>query len=182
MQGHHGDAVAGLWIACGRIDPAGANRIAERRQAIAGVVADQYHAAQPQRILEHEHDVGLRHRSDRYQADGALHARIDGVAGTQNVAEHNFRDGCYRRVLEIQIIAVASYCALRPRIRNFGYFGPFEHRGAAPLAGVGLCRTHGLGLSGQNVQGAHFVENVDIGWRRRSNRCRIARCQKTSRA
>ena len=63
----------------GAVDAAGAGFVG-RQQAISAAIAHQRHAGHPQRVFEHIERVGLRHRANRGQRHGSLHARIDGVA------------------------------------------------------------------------------------------------------
>ena len=119
VQRHHGDALAGLR---GRrpVDAAGADRLGGRH---AGDMPPRSRTSatlrHPQRVFEHVEQVGLRHRATRGQRHRALHARIDGVADAENVAEDDLGDRRDRRVLEIQIdsrrrsagAAAAARCA-----------------------------------------------------------------------
>ena len=163
LQRHDGDAVAGFGAGGRRIDPACADRVAERRQTIAGGVANKHDSAEPQGIFEHEDNVRLGNRPDGYQADGALHPRIDRVACLQDVAQHHLGDGGDRRVFEIEFKAVAGCDRLRPRLGDVGHLGAFEHHRAAALAGIGLGGIHLLRITRQGVERADLVEHVDIG-------------------
>ncbi|OIQ70273.1 hypothetical protein GALL_481140 [mine drainage metagenome] len=108
LQGNDGDAVAGLRARDRGIDPAGADRIAERRQAVAGGVANKHDPADPQGIFQNKYNVGFGHRPYGHKAHGALHPRVDRVAGLQNVAQHHLGHGGDRRVFEIELKAVAG--------------------------------------------------------------------------
>src|ERR1700723_2167897 len=109
-----------------------ANRIAHRRQAITCRVTNQRYSTDPKRIFENEDNVRLGHRPHRYQADRALYARVDGVAGLHDVAEHHLGDGSDRGAFKVEIEAISARRRLRPRLGDVGYFRALENHRLGP--------------------------------------------------
>ena len=101
IAGNDGDAVAGLGAGGRRIDPAPADRIAQRRQTVTGGHREQVRSTEPQGIFEHEDNVRLGHRPDGYETHSALHPRIDRITGLQDVAQNHFGHSGDRRVFKI---------------------------------------------------------------------------------
>ena len=163
LQRDRGDAVAGLRTGIGgdAIDAAAADRFAGRHQPIAGGIARQHHVGGAQRAFEHEQDIVLGDRAARRQADGALHARIDGVADAENVAENDLGDGGDRRVLEIELVALAAAAGRRRRdLDRIGAAAAVIARGAQAL---GRARIGDLGAARKarrQVGAAHPVDRI----------------------
>ena len=118
-QRHDGDAVARL-----RRGAAG-GRCRRGRPRRRRAAADSRCARAPARRRRHATRFPARkarrlwHRTPGRQRHGALHARIDGVADAEYVAEDDLCDRRDRRVLEIEIVAVAVRApALAPSTRD----------------------------------------------------------------
>src|SRR6185295_16433724 len=122
-------------------------------------LAHHHDVAHAQRALQYEQEVAFGHWTSGRETDGALHARIDRVAGLQDVAEDDLGDGLHRRVFEIELEALAIRGRLngpRRRARDRTLVGD----GAAALGRPGRGRAGLLGKARQQVDGANLVEHV----------------------
>src|SRR5262249_42108267 len=101
-QRHNGEAVA--WLvgarACRRY-AAAARRLPSGNKPVPSLVGHQHHVAHTQRIFQNKNQIVLRHWPAGRYGHRALNARIDRIAGTEDIAEDDFGDRRHRGVFEI---------------------------------------------------------------------------------
>ena len=118
-QRNHADALAGFGGG-GAVDAAGTG-FRRRQQPIAPLRSRTSDTPDIlQCVFQHVQRVRFRHRANRGQRHGSLHARIDGVADVQYVTQDDLCHRGDRRVFEIEIVAAATAAAIalgqRPRL------------------------------------------------------------------
>src|SRR5205085_2732665 len=106
-----------------------------------------------------EHQIALRHRPAGGDRHRALNARIDRIADPQNIAEDDLGDGRDRRVLEIELVALAVAALLRRR-RRLDRLLAAEIAVAARDAWRRAGRARRLGKTGRQIEIADGIEGV----------------------
>src|SRR5579864_5506396 len=163
LQWYDRDAVSRFGVSGRTVYSPCADRIANWGQAIAGGVANKRDAADPERALKHEDDIGFCDRMHRYEADSTLDTRVNRVAGLQDIAEHHFGDGGDWRAFEIEIIAATVRRRLRTRTGNVGDLRTLIYHGLRPRTAARSSQTTRLlRIPRQDIKGTDLVDHIDI--------------------